>query len=148
MNKYYRPMEIRSKFKIRLLMVLSVLFLFASSSWANMHEGHHNHNKGVSPFVQKQGVSLHCMLRGHSINDLCPHLLKASEDKTIPCVIGSSCGSHPFQKNAATSGSSLQLIVSSFFQITHFESIQALYLDKSLPSLSNNETVDPPPKLS
>ena len=141
-------MEIRSKLKISALLVLGVLLLFASSASAIDHEGHHKHGKNISPFVKKQGVSLHCILKGHSINDLCPHLLNASVDKAIPCVIGSSCGSHPFQKKSASSGSSLQFINDSFFQMSHYESSQTLYLSQSIPSLQNNDSVDPPPKLS
>jgi hypothetical protein len=141
-------MEIRSKLKIYVLLVLSALLLFASSASAIGHEGHHDHDKNVSPFVQKQGISLHCVLKGHTINALCPHLLKASKDKNILYVIGSSCSSHPFQKNSTTSGSSMQLINDSFFQMSHYESTQTLYLVRSIPLLSNNYTVDPPPKLS
>lgn len=141
-------MKISSKFKIIVLMVLMILLIVASSSWGNVHTEHHKNGKHVSPFVQKQGISFHCILKGHKVNDLCPHLLKGSKDKNIPYVIGSSCGSHPFQKKSTTSGPSLKIINDSFFQMPHYEWCQALYLNNSILSFSNNDTVEPPPKLS
>jgi hypothetical protein len=141
-------MKLRSKLRISVLIALGALFLCASSASATGHEGHHQHGKQVSPFAQKRGISLHCALKGHTVNDLCPHLLKAAKDKTIPCVIGSSCGSHPFQKKSTSSGSSLLFINDSFFQMSHYKSSQTLYLGQSIPSLHNNDSVDPPPKLS
>jgi len=141
-------MEIRSKLKISVLIALGILFFCASSASAIGHEGHRQHGKQVSPFAQKRGISLHCALKGHTVNYLCPHLLKASKDKTIPCVIGSSCGSHPFQKKSTSSGPSLLFINDSFFEMSYYESSQTLYLNRSIPSTLNNDSVDPPPKLS
>ncbi len=141
-------MEIRSQLKMSVLLVLGVLLVFASSASAIGHKGHHKHGKNISPFAQKQGVSLHCALKGHTVSDLCPHLLKMSKDKTIPWVIGSSCGSRPFQKNSTLSGSSLQFINDSFFQMPHYELSHPLHLGPSILSALNNDSVDPPPKLS
>lgn len=141
-------MEIRSKLKLSAFLILSVLFLSTSSSWANAHHGHRQHANGVSPFNQNKRISLHCILKGHSINDLCPHLIKASKDKSLPCVISSSCGSHPYQKESTSGGLSLQFIHNAWFQTPHYESSQSLYFDRPTLSLSNNDSVDPPPKLS
>ena len=141
-------MEISSKFRILLAFAIMLSVLFASSAFANGLHTHHQHSDSISPFSKNKKLSLHCILKGHSINDLCPHLLKTSKDKTIPSVIGSGCGTHPFPKKSNTNGFNLQFIENSHFQTQHYQTSQTLFLDSPSISLSNNDAVDPPPKLS
>ena len=79
-----------------------VVFFFCSSAIAATHE-HHNttHNTthhSVSPFDKnKEGHSLHCALKGHPIDQICPENLLNS---TIQELIASDCGSHPLDASS------------------------------------------------
>ena len=74
-----------------------VVFFCCSSAIAATHE-HHNttHNAThhpISPFDKnKEGLSLHCALKGHPIDQICP---ENSLNNTIQELIASDCRSHP-----------------------------------------------------
>ena len=75
-----------------------VVFFWCGSAIAATHE-HHNttHNTtthhGISPFDKnKEGHSLHCALKGHPIDQICP---ENSLNNTIQELIASDCRSHP-----------------------------------------------------
>ena len=75
-----------------------VVFFCCSSAIAATHE-HHNttHNTtthhSISPFEKNnEGFSLHCALKGHPIDQICPENLL---NNTIQELIASDCRSHP-----------------------------------------------------
>ena len=74
-----------------------VVFFWCSSAIAATHE-HHNtaHNPThhpISPFDKnKERISLHCALKGHPIDQICP---ENSLNNTIQELIASDCRSHP-----------------------------------------------------
>ena len=80
-----------------------VVFFCCSSAIATTHE-HHNttHNTTthhpISPFDKnKEGLSLHCALKGHPIDQICP---ENSLNNTIQELIASDCGSHPLDASS------------------------------------------------
>ena len=80
-----------------------VVFFWCSSAIAATHE-HHNttHNttthNSISPFDKnKEGRSLHCTLKGHPIDQICPENLL---NNTIQELIASDCGSHPLDASS------------------------------------------------
>ena len=80
-----------------------VVFFFCSSAIAATHE-HHNttHNTtthhSISPFDKNnKGLSLHCALKGHPIDQICP---ENSLNNTIQELISSDCGSHPLDASS------------------------------------------------
>ena len=79
-----------------------VVFFWCSSAIATTHE-HHNttHNTthhSVSPFDKnKEGHSLHCALKGHPIDQICPENLL---NNTTQELIASDCGSHPLDASS------------------------------------------------
>ena len=78
-----------------------VVFFWCSSAIAATHE-HHNttHNTthhSVSPFDKnKEGHSLHCSLKGHPIDQICP---ENSLNNTKE-LIASDCRSHPLDPSS------------------------------------------------
>ena len=80
-----------------------VVFFCCSSAIATTHE-HHNttHNTtthhSISPFDKNnEGLSLHCSLKGHPIDQICP---ENSLNNTIQELIASDCGSHPLDASS------------------------------------------------
>jgi hypothetical protein len=140
-------MTIFSKLRNYTLLAFLVFIFCASSAFAIGHEKNHQHGNHVSPFVKKIGIHQRCALMEHNGNHFCPHRLKVS-GKTIPFVIGSDCGSYPFQKKSASSGSNLQYLNDYLLQMSHYESSQTNYSDSSILFLTSNYFFDPPPKLA
>ena len=95
-----------------------VVFFFCSSAIAATHE-HHNtaHNAThhpISPFDKnKEGLSLHCALKGHPIDQVCPENLLNS---TIQELIASDCGTHPLDAGSNINYSRSLLAVNMRFQ--------------------------------
>jgi len=80
-----------------------VVFFCCSSAIATTHE-HHNttHNTtthhSISPFDKNnEGLSLHCALKGHPIDQICPENLL---NNTTQELIASDCGSHPLDASS------------------------------------------------
>jgi len=80
-----------------------VVFFCCSSAIAATHE-HHNttHNTtthhSISPFDKNnEGLSLHCALKGHPIDQICP---ENSLNNTIQELIASDCRSHPLDASS------------------------------------------------
>ena len=83
-----------------------VVFFCCSSAIAATHE-HLNttHNTAthhpISPFEKnKETISLHCALKGHPIDQICPENLL---NNTIQELIASDCGSHPLDASSKIS---------------------------------------------
>ena len=95
-----------------------VVFFWCGSAIAAKHE-HHNttHNTThhpISPFNKnKERISLHCALKGHPIDQVCPENLLKS---TIPELIASDCGSHPLDAGSNINYSRSLLAVNMRFQ--------------------------------
>ena len=80
-----------------------VVFFWCSSAIAATHE-HHNttHNTtthhSISPFDKnKERILLHCALKGHPIDQICPENLL---NNTTQELIASDCGSHPLDASS------------------------------------------------
>ena len=79
-----------------------VVFFWCSSAIAATHE-HHNttHNTThhpISPFDKnKERISLHCVLEGHAIDQICPENLL---NNTTQELITSDCRSHPLDASS------------------------------------------------
>lgn len=80
-----------------------VVFFWFSSAIAATHE-HHNttHNTTthhpISPFDKnKERISLHCALKGHAIDQICPESLLNND---IQELIASDCESHPLDASS------------------------------------------------
>jgi len=88
----------------RISSVLFFIFVFfwCSNAIAATHE-HHNttHNAThhpISPFDKnKERISLHCALKGHPIDQICPENLL---NNTTQELIASDCGSHPLDASS------------------------------------------------
>ena len=96
-----------------------VVFFWCSSAIAATHE-HHNttHNTtthhSIYPFDKsKERLSLHCALKGHPIDQVCPENLLNS---TIQELIASDCGSHPLDAGSNINYSRSLLAVNMRFQ--------------------------------
>ena len=68
-----------------------VVFFWCSSAMAAKHE-HHNTTHNA-----KERISLHCALKGHPIDQVCPENLL---NNTIQELIASDCGSHPLDASS------------------------------------------------
>lgn len=123
-----------------ILFLLMALFLSAPA-----HAGlHHDHHSLDSVFQKaSKGKHAHCVLRGHSQNNPCPHILHPKgPQKNI--VIGTDCGGASLpvslpsiQKISLINEGPIQKSLSSSkYQLDSF----ALYLGSSL------NTIDHPPK--
>ena len=89
--------------RIPFAFILIVVFFYCSSVIAATHE-HHNttHNTtthhSISPFDKnKEGLLLHCALKGHPIDQICP---ENSLNNAIQELITSDCGSHPLDASS------------------------------------------------
>ena len=80
-----------------------VVFFWCSSAIAATHEHHntaHNTNThhAISPFDKnKEGLLLHCALKGHPIDQICPENLL---NNTTQELIAADCGSHPLDASS------------------------------------------------
>ena len=80
-------------FKIIVFVVFFCALLSPKNIFAqgNNHNGHHQ-KQITSPFeAKKEKTSLHCLLKLHALNELCPHS-NSVKDKSIPLTIASDCG--------------------------------------------------------
>ena len=98
-----------------------VVFFWCGRAIAATHE-HHNttHNTtthhSISPFDKnKERLSLHCALKGHAIDQICPESLL---NNNIQELIASDCGSHPLDASSdiAINYSRSLLAVNMLFQ--------------------------------
>ncbi len=81
------------------LTVTGILFLvMALFLSAPAHAGlHHDHHYSVNTIFQKAAEvkPVHCLLRGHSISNPCPHILKTKSQRERT-AIAPDCGGTPF----------------------------------------------------
>ena len=75
-----------------------VVFFWCGGAIAATHEHHVTTPNSISPFDQKKGGSLlHCALKGHPIDQICP---ENSLNNTTQELIASDCGSHPLDASS------------------------------------------------
>ena len=128
-----------------------VVFFFCSSAIAATHE-HHNttHNTtthhSISPFDKnKERISLHCALKGHAIDQICPESLL---NNNIQELIASDCGSHPLDASSDISinYSRSLLAVNMRFQSNLLFTGQLIipHIYKTHPNIQN--PIEHPPK--
>ena len=128
-----------------------VVFFWCSSAIAATHE-HHNttHNAAshhsVSPFEKnKEGLSLHCPLMGHPIDQICPESLL---NNNIQELIASDCESHPLDASSdiAINYSRSLLAVNMLFQSNLPFTGQLIILDiyKAHPNIQS--PIEHPPQ--
>ena len=97
-------------FSVALFIV--VVFFWCSGAMAATHERHMTTPNSISPFDQKKGESsLHCALKGHSIDQVCPEM---SLNDTVGEQISADCGNHTSGANADAGASfSISLLTSN-----------------------------------
>ena len=75
-----------------------VVFFWCGGAIAATHEHHTTTPNSISPFDQKKGGgSLHCALKGHPVDQICPENLL---NNTTQELIASDCGSHPLDASS------------------------------------------------
>ena len=128
-----------------------VVLYWCSGAIAATH-GHHNtaHNTtihhSISPFDKnKERISLHCALKGHPIDQICPENLL---NNTTQELIASDCGSHPLDAGSDISFnySRSLLAVNMRFQSNLLFTGQLIipHIFKTHPSIQS--PIEPPPQ--
>ena len=96
-------------FSVALFIV--VVFFWCSGAMAATHEHHMTTQNSISPFDQKKGESsLHCALKGHSIDQICPEM---SLNDTLGEQISADCGNHTSGANSDAGASSPMSLLTS-----------------------------------
>lgn len=97
-------------FSVALFIV--VVFFWCGGAIAATHEHHMTIPNSISPFDQKKGGSLlHCALKGHPIDQICPEM---SLNDAVGEQISADCGNHTSGANSdAGASSSISLLTSN-----------------------------------
>lgn len=129
---------------IKILSLAAMLGFTASVSQASV--GHHHH--ADSPFVGQPDVRHpHCVLKGHSRDKPCPHILSRQSGKSGQTVIANECGGTSQPSNSHRIGSENHFSISEMMfdgslesHHRNFSSVISFYHRLALHSL------EPPPK--
>ena len=136
--------------KISAVLFFIVVFFWCSSAIAATEHHNTTHNTtthhGISPFDKnKEGHSLHCALKGHPIDQICP---ENSLNNTIIELIASDCRSHPLDPSSDISinYSRSLLAVNMLFQSNLLFTGQRIipHIYKALPSIQS--PIEHPPQ--
>ena len=136
--------------KISAVLFFIVVFFWCSSAIATTEHHNTTHNTtthhGISPFDKnKEGHSLHCALKGHPIDQICP---ENSLNNTIKELIASDCRSHPLDPSSDISinYSRSLLAVNMLFQSNLLFTGQRIisHIYKALPSIQS--PIEHPPQ--
>lgn len=84
-----------------------VVLLVASGTATAMSHDHHTHS--VSPFDQNKELPHHCVLKGHSINNPCPHIVRDSKSADT-IAIATDCGGAPYEKQTVPQNTNKQKV--------------------------------------
>ena len=89
-----------------------VVLFWCSGAMAAPHEHHTTTQNSISPFDQKKGESsLHCALKRHSVDQICPEM---SLNGAVGEQISADCGNHTSGANSdAGASSSISLLTSN-----------------------------------
>ena len=123
-----------------------VVFLWCGSAIAAIHEHHMTTPNSISPFDQKKGESsLHCALKGHSIDQICPEILL---NDTVGEQISADCGNHTSGANSdAGASSSISLLTSNIRSQNGFlPTGQQINLHNHEAGHHFGESIDHPPQ--
>ena len=135
--------------KISAVLFFIVVFFWCNSAIAATEHHNTTHNTthhSVSPFDKnKEGHSLHCALKGHPIDQICP---ENSLNNTIKELIASDCRSHPLDAssdisiNYSRSLLAMNMLFQSNLLFTGQRIIPHIY--KALPSIQS--PIEHPPQ--
>jgi len=94
---------------IATFLLCGVAILVASNVTMAMPHDHHSSHHSISPFDKSKELPHHCALKGHSINNPCPHLLKDS--KSVNSIaIATDCGGTPYKKQTVSQSANKQKV--------------------------------------
>ena len=123
-----------------------VVFFWCGSAIAAIHENHITTQHSISPFDQKKGESsLHCALKGHPIDQICPEM---SLNDTVGEQISADCGNHASGANSvAGASSSISLLTSNIRSQNGFlPTDQQINLHNHEADHHFGESIDHPPQ--
>ena len=123
-----------------------VVFFWCGGAIAATHEYHMTTPNSISPFDQKKGESsLHCALKGHSIDQVCPEM---SLNDAVGEQISADCGNHASGANSdAGASSSISLLTSNIrSQNSFLPTGQQINLHKYGACHHFSESIDHPPQ--
>ena len=123
-----------------------VVFFWCGGAIAATHEHHMTTPNSISPFDQKKGESsLHCALKGHSIDQICPEM---SLNDTVGEQISADCGNHTSGANSdAGASSSISLLTSNIRSQNGFlPTGQQINLHNHEAGHHFSESIDHPPQ--
>ena len=123
-----------------------VVFFWCGGAIAATHEHHMTTPNSISPFDQKKGESsLHCALKGHSIDQICPEM---SLNDTVGEQISADCGNHTSGANSdAGASSSISLLTSNIRSQKGFlPASQQINLHNREAGHHFGESIDHPPQ--
>ena len=88
----------------KILLMAAAFCLTASVGQAAVGHAHHHHPD--SPFVGQQDAKHpHCVLKGHSMDKPCPHMVARHGGNNGQPVIANECGGTPLPSNSHRIGS-------------------------------------------
>ena len=123
-----------------------VVFFWCGGAIAATHEHHMTTTNSISPFDQKKGESsLHCALKGHPIDQICPEMpLNATAREQI----SADCGNHTSGANSdAGASSSISLLTSNIRSQNGFlPTGQQINLHNYEAGHHFSESIDRPPQ--
>ena len=123
-----------------------VVFFWCGGAIAATHEHHMTTPNSISPFDQKTGESsLHCALKGHPIDQICPEM---SLNDTVGEQISADCGNHTSGANSdAGASSSISLLTSNIRSQNGFlPTGQQINLHNHEAGHHFSESIDHPPQ--
>ena len=124
-----------------------VVFFWYGGAIAATHEHHMTTPNSISPFDQKKGGrSLHCALKGHPIEQICPEI--SLNNTTIEELISSDCGNHTSgSKSDVGASSSIVLLTSKIRPQNGFlPTGQQINLHNHEAGHHFSESIDHPPQ--
>jgi hypothetical protein len=135
----------QTKFKFILVFSLCIASAFVLASTAFASGDHQHDHDSISPFG-KTSLNLHCLLKGHSLNNPCPHILKHLGGKSLPHFIGSNCGGSPSQNNIISSGFDFHFVEFPIKINSIFSAERTPKLRSEISSFLFYESIKPPPR--
>jgi len=123
-----------------------VVFFWCGGAIAATYEHHMTTPNSISPFDQKKGgSSLHCALKGHSIDQICPEM---SLNDALGEQISADCGNHTSGANSdAGASSSISLLTSNIRSQKGFlPTDQPINLDDYDTGQLFSKSIDHPPQ--
>ena len=124
-----------------------VVFFWCGGAIAATHEHHMTTPNSISPFDQKKGGrSLHCALKGHRMDQICPEI--SLNNTIIKEKISADCGNHTSSSHSDVgASSSINLLTSNIrLQNSFLLTGQQTNLHNQEVGHSFSESIDHPPQ--